>query len=112
MDDIFDNPSKYGMPTFEEFKKNYEFWTGRPDEKFSQVDKGSQHLAKYVKKHLFEIEGHRCKTLEDVEKVALDHGIPIKDLDYTAEIMPLGGGKCDILVKFISKADRERRKNW
>ena len=112
MDDIFDNPTKYNMPTFEEFKKNYEFWTGRADEKFSQVDKGSQHLAKYVKKHLFEIEGHRCKSLEEVEKIARDSGIPIKDLDYKAEIVPLGGGECDILVKFVSQNERIKRANW
>jgi len=112
MDDIFTNPQKYNMPTFEEFKKNYEFWTGRADEKFAQVDKGSQNLAKYVKKHVFEIEGRRCKTLEEVERIANDFGIPIKELDYTAEIMPLGGGKCDILVKFMSKAERERRDKW
>lgn len=111
MEDIKANPAKYGAPTFEEFKRNPEKWTGRHDDLLSSADKGSQIL-KGVQKHIYEIEGYRCSTLEEVEKIAASQGIPIRSLDYRPELIPLGGGKANILVKFVSKDVRERRADW
>lgn len=111
MDDIMSDPSKYGAPTFEEFRSNPEKWLGRDDDKFVSADKGSQVLSN-VRKHIYEIEGYRCKTLEEVEKIAASQGIPLRSLDYRPELIPLGGGQADILVKFVSKDGREARANW
>lgn len=111
-DDVFDDPKKFGMPTFEEFKKNREKYLAPYDDVMRQVDRGSTHLSKITKKYFYEFEGCRCRSLEEVERIARDHGVSLQELGYTAEIMPIGGGKCDILVKFISKAERERRDRW
>lgn len=95
------DPKKFGAPTFEEFKKNREKYVGGPvrgSETLGIVDKGTSMLAKYVKRHKYEIAGRRVDTLEEVERIAHDYNIPIEK--FTAECLPLGGGKCDFLIKF------------
>lgn len=111
LQDIVDDPSKYGAPTFDEFRRHPEKWLGRADEKLISADQGSQVLGN-VQRHIYEIEGYRCKTIEEVERVAKSQGIPLKELDYRAQLIPCGGGKADVLVKFISKVVRENRANW
>lgn len=112
VEEVFENPHKFGMPTFEEFAKNSEKYLGREDDAFAQIDQGSKNLDRHVQRHIYEIEGYRCKSLEEVEKVARSQGISLGALDYQPQVMPLGGGKCDILVKFVSKAEREKRDLW
>lgn len=99
-------------PTFEEFQKNRDHYLGRDFDKLSEVDNGSTMLNKLISRTRYEIEGYRCDTLEEVEKVAKNQGIPLRELDYRPQIMPIGGGKCDILVKFVSKNVREQRETW
>lgn len=111
-DEIMANPEAFGMPTFAEFAKNPEKWLGRDDDKLAWADAGSRALEKHVQRHIYEIEGYRCKTIEEVEKIASSQGIPLRELDYRPSVVPTGGGKCDILVKFVNKADREKRKLW
>lgn len=111
VDDIYKNPTSFGAPTFEEFKKNREKYIGRDDESLSQVEKGSSLLTD-VQRHIYEIEGYRCKTIEEVEKIASSQGIPLKSLDYRPQLIKLGGGKYDMLIKFVSKHERERRDSY
>lgn len=101
-----------GFPSFDEFCKNPEKWTGRPDELLASADKGSEHLKGYVQRHIYEIEGHRTTKLEDVERIANDYGIPLRSLDYRPTIIPQAGRKCDILVKFVSRVERDKRNSW
>jgi hypothetical protein len=110
--EVLENPHYYGLPTFEEFAKNSEKYVGREDDAFAQVDAGSKQLDRHVKKHIYEIEGYRCKTLEEVEQVAKSQGIFSNGLEYQPQVIPLGGGRCDILVKFVSKSEREKRAEW
>ena len=109
IEDLMADPNKFGAPTFEQFCKNPERFRGRADDILSSVDRGSSIIGS-VQKQVYEIEGVRCSTLEAVEKVAADMGIPLKELDYRAELIPLPGQKSEILVKFVSKQDRMGRK--
>lgn len=111
IEDIMKEPSKYGMPTFSQFKNNRHKYLGRPDEKLSQADAGSQILGRYVKRQTYECMGYKCKTIEEVERVALQHGIEIKDLVYHPELIPLGGNWADLHVRFFSKTELARRES-
>lgn len=108
-DDILKMP---GVPTFEEFCKSPDKYRTREDEKFGLADKGSSNLNRHVQRHRYEIEGYSCKNLEEVERVARAQGIPIEALDYQPEVIPQGGGKCDLLVKFVPKHVRQKRQTW
>lgn len=109
LEDIQANPEAFGVPTFEDFSRNRKKFVRGEEDTLEQVERGSQNLGKIAKKYIFEIEGYRCKTLEEVQRVASSQGIPMKELDYTAQIVPIGGGNGDILVKFMSKAEKQRR---
>lgn len=112
LDELLENPTAYGLPTFDQFAKNQEKYLGRDDDRFAEAEAGSRNLEKHVQRHIYEIEGYRCKTLEEVERIAQSQGIKLRELDYQPQVVPLGGGKCDLLVKFVSKDTRERRKLW
>jgi hypothetical protein len=111
VNDIYENPKSFGMPTFEEFKKNPERWTGRTDASLAEVSEGGLEVKSKYRKQTYEIEGYRCKTLEEVERIALSQGIKLKELDYRPQMIPQGGGQWDILIKFVSKHERKRREN-
>lgn len=108
IEDIIADPNKFGAPTFEQFCKNPERFRGRPDDILSSADRGSSIISS-VQKQIYEIEGVRCKTLEEVERVAGDMGISLKELDYRAELIPLPGQNSEILVRFVSKRERKFR---
>ena len=110
--DLSDFGESVGMPSFDEYCKNQEKWLGRDDDSLAEVERGSIQLDRCVKRHIYEIEGYRCKSLEEVERVAKSMGINLRELDYRPEIQPNTSGKFDIKVKFVSKGDREKRKLW
>lgn len=104
IEDLERDPHKFGLPTFEEFSKNPEKWRKVPDELFALVDVGSTNgLKNLVVAHEYEVSGYKCKTLEEVERVALNEGMDIKMMDIKPEVIPLGGGKCNILVRFVAR---------
>lgn len=111
-DELMADPAAYGLPTFDQFAKNPNLFIDRDDERFIEVDRGSKNLDRHVQRHIYEIEGYRCGTLEEVERIANAQGIPLRELDYRPQVIPQGGGKCDLLVKFVSGPQRARRKLW
>lgn len=112
-DDVIMNPHKYGMPTFAEFARDPEKYLGRPDEVLALADEGCSILrkGKALRRHQYEIEGYKCKTIEEVQKVAAQQGIPLETLDYRPQVLPQGCGKFDILVRFVPKDQIEERQN-
>lgn len=112
MDDIVADPTKFGAPTYESFKKDPTKFLGKPDQVLATVDKGSENLKRIISKYIYEVEGYRCHTLAEVERVAGSQGIEMKDLDYQPEVIPLGGGRANLLIRFISKKTKQRRSEW
>ncbi len=107
--DLIRNPSKFGAPTFEDFKRNRSKYLGHEEDTLRSADIGSIVFKKGLKKYRYELEGYRCQSLEEVERVAKSQGIALSDLDYRPEFIPLGGGQAEMLVKFISKHERQKR---
>jgi hypothetical protein len=105
---------KHGFPTFDQFLKNPEKYLGHSEEILSSADVGSHLLrqSNLVRKHKYEIMGYRVSTLTEVQKIMKDHGINPRTVDLRPQIQPLGGGQCDILVKFTTREEREHRAGW
>ena len=111
-EDVMRDPTAYGMPTFDEFAKNPETLLGRDDDRLTEVERGSTNLNRVVKRYIYEIEGYRCKSLQEVERIAKSMGINLRELDYQPQMEANTSGKYDIKVKFVSKADRAKRETW
>ncbi len=110
-DDLMSNPEKFGAPTFEKFMARRKHYQANHSTIFGRIETGGQIANRFTKKQKYELGGYQCKTLEEVEKVALNMGLKLQDLaqNYTAEFIPLGGGNADVLVKFMTQADRQKR---
>lgn len=107
MEDLQTDPHRFGAPTFEEFCRNREKFMGRGDDIFTQVQNGSQVMRKMIKRQYYEIRGYKCNSLEEVERVAQNEGIALKDLSMRPELrQSYAEGKYDIVVEFV-----ERRKS-
>jgi hypothetical protein len=100
IDLIWDNPHKFGMPTFEEFCKDPDKWRQKEDEQFALADKGSSILKHYVTKQIYEIDGYRCRSLDEVDKIAKSQGYSLDQLEFSPVIIPDVGRKCKLLVRF------------
>ena len=109
-EEIIENPTAYGMPTFEEFKRKRHIYMRPDDEALSSADVGSSFLP--IRKQIYEFKGYRCKNLEEVQNIASREGIAIRDLIYEPELIWAGCGKHDVIVRFISKQDKARRDQW
>lgn len=110
VEDALANPHLYGIPSFDEYCRNREKFVGKDDDVLSSVDQGGVLLKNRTKKIKYQIAGHRCDTLEEIERIAKNEGIAIKDLQYAAFIQPENGFDCEILVKFMSKEEYEERR--
>lgn len=97
--------------SFDEWKRTREKWLGRDDDELASIDRGSTILSN-VRKHIYELEGYRCKSLEEVESVAKAMGLEIKSLEARPEMIQAGAGKYDLLVRIFSKASKERRERF
>jgi len=108
VEDLLDNPTKYGAPTFEEFKRYPDRYRKRDDDALSSADVGSSNLAHLVKKQFYFLKtasgrSIKCKTLEQVEHVAKQEGINLRLLEMRPELRQAGEGKFDVHVHFVTK---------
>jgi len=109
LDDIIADPHKFGAPTFEEFAAMREKYLGRDDDAMIAITDGPKKFRKDLKKIKFQVHGLDMKE-EQVEKALGDHGYSLSDIDLEnrnsklkkeIQMVPLGGGKFDLVVNFL-----------
>ena len=100
--DLEANPTKYGLPTKEQFMKNPERYRMKmtADELMAQIDTGSNTLSGMVQKYEWYVEGYQCKSLEAAERVMQSMGHTVLNCKLIPEVIPEGAGKCKIKVTF------------
>ena len=106
LEDILNNPHKYGVPTFEEFQKNPDAYRTSKTFQLDSASNGSILLNSLIKSQTYELDGYKCKSLEEVEKVALNQGIRLDDLIMEPELEKDTAGKLICRVKFTTKTRR------
>lgn len=101
IDDIMADPHRFGAPTFEEFIKNPKRWRKNPDGQMIALTEGPQNFRKDLKKIRFFVHGCEIDSEEAVEKMLLDHGYSLEDIDLenktgrlrkTIQMVDVGGG--------------------
>jgi len=113
VDDIMENPHKFGAPTFEEYKKNRNKWFpmihANEESGMIALTDGPVRFRKDLKNIKLQVNGFDMKP-EQVEKALGDYGYTLADIDLEnrssrlkkdIQMMPLGGGKYDVVVNFL-----------
>ena len=103
VDDLLDNPNKYGLPTFQEFAKNPAKWKQGVEELFEIVDKGSTELNRLIRKHEYRILGYKCDSLEEVQRIMNAEGIRLEDFEIKGDLHRETAGKLKVIVDFVPK---------
>jgi hypothetical protein len=103
VDDLIDNPGKYGLPTFQEFAKNPAKWKQGVEELFEIVDRGSTQLNRLIIKHEYRILGYKCKTLEEVQRIMNAEGVSLNDCEIKGDLKEESAGKFKVVVDFVPK---------
>lgn len=109
IEDIQNNPHKYGVPTFEEFVKNPKKYSPgiSEEEHLAIIDNGGQNLKRYTKTKVFQVLDQKFKTLERAQEFCRDHGITIKD--WKVVTYNVGGQVGEERVIIMPPEEFERR---
>lgn len=106
LDDILANPTRYGMPSFDEFRKAPDKWRKRPDDVFTLADGSTRVFRGAVAKQVYFIKGYKCDNLEKVERIAKEEGMNLYNLEMIPEVKPISSSQCEIHITFKEKAPK------
>jgi hypothetical protein len=104
IEEIAQNPHRYGAPTFEEFLKGqYVRPKNTEEDKLAMLDNGPGQTRKQVRKIRWIVDGHICDSPEMAQRVANDENIDLRK--YLPELRDVGNHKCDIYLHFNTKKE-------
>jgi len=94
-DDILEDPRAYGIPTFEEFRKNKSKYMRRSEEEVEAIDRGDPMLGCFQRYYIEDNRGRRYGpySLELIQAVAIDEGLNLEhDYIKDPQLRPDGQG--------------------
>ena len=107
LEEVMADPKKFGLPTFEEWKKNPDLLKNQLSV-FDSVDNGPQKLLKtQLRRIRYQWRGYYFDKIEHVERAIHSDGVDVNELDYQPEVIPQGGGKLDLLVRIVKKGRKD-----
>lgn len=113
IEELAEDPTKYGAPTAEEFSRNKEKYLGRPDDEIAAIDRGDPILKC---KQVYYIEAdarYRLDSLEQAERIARDMGASLfHDFAACPQLRPNDSGGFYNEVTFRLKSQLEKRRRW
>jgi hypothetical protein len=116
LDELMEDPTKYGMPTFEEFRRNKEKYLGRPDDEVASVDRGDPVLGLRHRYYLDTLAGeYRIDSLEQADRICREMGKNLfTDFYVDPQIRDDGpqGRSLITHVYFRAKDKVEKRRSW
>ena len=101
VEEILADPNKFGVPTFAQFKRNPDVYRPRKDRYLAAFSQGPENFRKNLKGIRFFCHGKELRGEEDVERMLLDHGYTMEDIDLenkgtrlkkTINFKPVQGG--------------------
>lgn len=104
IDDLIRNPTKYGAPTFQEFCSNPEKYRKNKEALMSSADNGSKHI-QGIKSHIYYVEGIKCSSPEQAQRIMADRGLTEDDLKLSVELEDLGNHEIRAHVHFKRKSN-------
>jgi hypothetical protein len=114
LEELIENPAKFGIPTFDEYRRNKERYRGRYDDEVASIDAGDKILG-VVQRYVVWDGGceYRVESLEQAERIAGDMGLNLhQDFIVDPQIRDDGPGRFHNRVTFRSKRAVNRRSEW
>lgn len=102
-EDVFKDPKKFGLPTFEEWPKVREKWLKTLNGEFGLIDAAGANTKHVTKKINYQYGMYKTARLEEMENILNNEGLTIHDVEWKPEFVNELGQKADILVRFIKK---------
>lgn len=110
LEELIKHPTRYGMPTFAEFRRNKEKFMGRADDEIAAIDRGDPMLGCRQK---YYVEHYPVESLEQAERIARDMGLSLfHDFIIDPQLRPDHGAGFYNEVTFRSKRSIEKRAAW
>jgi hypothetical protein len=104
VEDIIESPKKYGLPTLSEFILNSDKYIGKKDGILAQASNSSQMgLRKYITKQVYWVDHYKCYTEEEAEKVLLQQGYDLREVDMEGKLVPTSSNTCEVHIRFVKK---------
>jgi len=98
------NPERFGIPAFDEFKKDPDKYRKRPDDLFASADASTQTFREVLRKQrYFWKNEYEANSLEEIERICREEGISYDSLNMCPAVVPVEAGKFDIFVSFWPK---------
>lgn len=113
VEEMLNDPHKFGAPTFDEYVRNRSHYKQRLKDHdwFSEIDKSSSILKNgRLKKQYYILNGHRFNTLEALEKACESEGVNPLQLVPEPQVIDLGGGWCDLEVTMLTPTQQAMKK--
>ncbi len=112
LEDLAENPSAYGLPTFADFQRNPSLYRQREDASMAILDRGPTKFRKDLQKVKYLIHGVSLPNQEAAANAIADHGYTLDDLEigkngessrlkYNMRMIPQGAGKYDVEVDLL-----------
>ncbi|OPZ23000.1 MAG: hypothetical protein BWZ03_00668 [bacterium ADurb.BinA186] len=93
------DPKKFGLPTFEEFRKNPSAYKFDEEARLGTVDAGSVIL-RNIKRHIYYVNGYKCDSLEKAQDVAKNMGFVLGSVNPEPDMQRSTDGRYEIHVHF------------
>jgi len=109
IDDLLADPHAFGLPTIEEYAQVRDKLWGNNDDAMVALTEGPNTFRRDLKRIIYQVNGLQLASEEEVERALADHGYSLADIDLEnrdsklkkqIEMIPLGGGKYDIVINF------------
>lgn len=116
--DLHKDPNRFGFPTLEQYSKNPQMYRdrfmGKDSDVFDIISNGStlKGIRKATNSVKYKILQYETRSLEEVERIALENGMHPRDLTFIAEIRNTGGQRGEQIIRVLTKEEYERRKSW
>lgn len=101
--DIFQNPHYYGVPSFQEFCKNPNLLRKSKEHLFETFENQVGKLGHIIQKKIWWMDGVKCDSPEQAQRIMADKGLKEDDLQVAAELEDIGGQKANLHVRFKRK---------
>ena len=109
VDAIIENPHLFGMPTFDEFCKNRDYylkqWKLHNDSVYESADTGSIALKRETKEHWYYWGLYKSKNIYEIVKIVKNEGYTPDDITFDVLTEKSTAGKLIFHVKYRLKKE-------